>query len=302
MRTLLLSAAVLGAVGVACAAPPQSGTIKEIQKETESGPSVLVQLGSGSGIRVGQTVEVQRDGRAIGYGSVVKVFKDLSVVSVGTIVTGSGALRVGDKVVFLDSGFTPSKLRRAKPATAERGPEPARAPDEPRGKVVGVRGRVVLFDFGRSAGLRVGHEVALRDASGQVGVASVEMVAEQSAGGMLQEGKARVGLEAISLGRPAANSIDFVALDFLGVVANLEHRTPHRAACHVGVPVRRVLPGSPAQKAGIAKGDRLISVGGAVVRDIRGVQERIQARRADSVRVMLIRGDLVLTADVDFSR
>ena len=161
-KAALLAPLVLA--GVATAAP-QRAVIKEVQEQTESGPSVLVQLGSAKGIRVGQTVEVQRGKRTLGYGSVVKVFRELSVVSVGTIIPGAGELKAGDTVVFLDSGFTRSEPARARPKTkkpdvAPAKPERAPKPPKPSGKIVGVRGGVVLFDFGREAGLRV-EEIAV---------------------------------------------------------------------------------------------------------------------------------------------
>jgi membrane-associated protease RseP (regulator of RpoE activity) len=275
------------------------GKISEIQEQAGGSTSVLVQLGKDGGIRVGQTVEVRRGGRTVGYGSVVKVFKALSVVSVGTVIPGSGELQAGDSVVFLDSGFarTSGPTARVPKGT----PPPVAA--MPSGKVASVRDGVILLDFGSKAGLRVGDVIVLRSPEGdEVGKISVELVGPKSAGGLLTSGKATVGNAAVSIGRatPARGAIDFVALDFLGVVANLEHPTPHRAACHVGVPVRRIIAGSPAEKAGIGKGDRLISVDGIVVRDIAAVRERVQARDSRRVRVVLLRGDRIVAVDVDF--
>ncbi len=298
----VLALAMTLSVGAVDAAP--EGKISEVQEQEGGSASVLVELGKGDGVRAGQTVEIRRGGRTIGYGSVVKVFKALSVVSVGTVIPGSGELKAGDSVRFLDSGFAPGGK---KDSAAPRGPKPGPASRPvapmPTGKVASVRDGVVVLDFGSKAGLRVGDAIVLRNAAGdEVGRLSVELVGPTSAGGLLVSGKATKGLKAVSLGGrvPARGEIDFVALDFLGVVANLEHPTPHRAACHVGVPVRRIIPGSPAEKAGIGKGDRLISVDGIVVRDISSVRERVQARESRRVRVILLRGDRVVAVDVDF--
>lgn len=297
-------AVVLATTATALAA--LEGKITEVETQQKGPPSVIVNQGSSVGIRVGQTVEVRRDGKAIGYGSVVKVFMDLSVATVGTVVSGTGSLRAGDAVVFHDSGFN----RGTDPAPTKVDPPPSQPrPREgtttSKGKVVNVRDGVVLVDFGRSEGLSVGHVVSLRDGAGnEVGRIDVELVGQHSAGGLLVSGSAKNGLEAVSMGRlPGSDGgIDFVALDFLGMVANLEHPTPHRSACHVGVPVRRVLPGSPAERGGLTRGDRVISIDGIVVRDIAGVRDRIQARSSERVRLVLIRGDRIVTLDVDFRR
>ncbi len=86
------------------------------------------------------------------------------------------------------------------------------------------------------------------------------------------------------------------------LIADIEHPSPHRSACHVGVPVRRVLRGSPAEKSGIGRGDRILSVDGIVVRDIASVRKRIQARASARVRVLILRGDRLVQIDVDFGR
>jgi len=303
LAALTLAGALLCA-GAAQAQDSEPARITEVHQSDGAGPSVLVNLGSASGVRPGQTLEVRRDDKTIGYGSVDRVFSSLAVATVGTLVSGVAPLKAGDQVVFLDSGFEqpPGQPARETPAPAgdeeEDGPRPA-------GRVISVRGGVVLVDFGRDSGLEVGHVVALYDASSvEVGRIAIELVGGSTAGGLVVTGDAKMGLSATSLGmqKDREGPIDFVALDFLGVIADLEHATPHRAPCHIGVPVRRILPGSPAQRGGIGRGDRLVAVDGIVVRDIASVRKRIEAREGKSVRVSLVRGDRVVHVDIDFSK
>jgi membrane-associated protease RseP (regulator of RpoE activity) len=225
------------------------------------------------------------------------------LVSVGTLVGRVQAPSPGDVVVFLDAGFTPGARPAPRPAQPPKPSRRADPPERPTGRVASVRDGLVLLDIGSKSGLSVGHRVAIYDAKGrQVARMRIGLIGPNSAGGFLETGNAEKGLRARSLGPGTKDAIDFVALDFLGVVADLEHPKPHRAPCHVGVPVRRVLPGSPAQKAGLGRGDRVIAVDGTVVRDIASVRSRIEAREGDVVRVAAIRGDRLLLVDVDFRR
>ena len=60
----------------------------EVQDGAQAGPaSGIVDLGSKAGVRVGQTVEIRRSEKVVGYGSVLKVFKEQSVATIGTIVS-----------------------------------------------------------------------------------------------------------------------------------------------------------------------------------------------------------------------
>ncbi|RMG09358.1 MAG: PDZ domain-containing protein [Planctomycetota bacterium] len=282
-------------------AAPLEGTVTEV-RDAKSGVDLLASLGEKAGVRVGQSVEVRRDGKPVGYGSVVQVFRDVAVVRVGTLIGGARPAP-GDALLFLAGGFRPGA--RDEGASAPRSEAtPPSPPPAPEGKVVGVRDGVVLLDFGRNEGLEEGHVVELLDDSGEpVGRISVELVGPNSAGGLLQRGRARMGFRARSRGpAPEEPGIDFAALDFLGAVAQIEHRTRYRAPCHLGVPVRRVLAGSPAERAGLGPGDRILAVDGLVVRDIAGVRARIAARRSNTVRVLILRGEQVLGFDVDFSK
>lgn len=300
----------LSLVGVAfaCLAPADAGPsgeakITEVRKG-EDGASVLIDLGSKRKVKPGQSLEVRRQGKTIAYGSVDRVFSNIAVATVSTIVEGSGPLKKGDRVRFLSSGY---KQGKTKPPTTRK-VKPSDKQKLPRGKVLSVTDGIVLVNFGRNRGLEVGHLILLRDREtrNEVGRLAVELAGEKSGGGLLVSGQARVGLEAIVIGKVKSKAgksgINFVELDFLGAVADLEHPTPHRAPCHIGVPVRRVLSRSPAQRSGIGKGDRIIAVDGIVVRTIAAVRQRIQARSNDRVRVLVIRGDRVVQVDVDFSR
>lgn len=273
---------------------------------------------AGRKVEVGQTVEVRRGERTVGYGAVESVgASGHAVALIGTVVPDAAPLQAGDEVVLL-GGFrrgaraktTPgSGSPRPEPAAREPGPdaakEPARAPAprerRPSGRVLSVARDVVLLDFGREDGLAKGDTVSLREGDREVGTLTVDLLGAHTAGGTLASGEAIVGLRALSLGpAPAQPELDFVALDFLGVVADPEHPTPHRAACHVGVPVRRVMRGSPAERAGIGVGDRVIAVDGRVVRDAAEIRQRAEARTSDEVRVLVLRGDRLITLSVAF--
>ncbi|MGE0710380.1 MAG: PDZ domain-containing protein [Planctomycetota bacterium] len=293
----------LGGVGVALAlllcalALPATagnndrGQVTEVRTpEDGDGISVLVRLPQGLKVREGQSVEVLRGGKTIGYGAVEQVFSEVAVATIGTLVAASDPPQKDDEVRFLD-GFVPHE---GKPVQAL-----------PRGSVVSVSDGLVLLDFGKSAGLKLGHEVLLRDKTSrkELGRISVELLAESSGGGVILSGEATPGAEAVAIGfaKPKEN-IDFVQLNLLGAVAELENPNVYRNAYHVGVPVRRILPGSPAQRAGIARGDRILAVDSIVVKDIAAVRERIQARKGEAVKVLVIRGDRVMEFAVDFSK
>lgn len=273
------------------------GKITDVRPSEEYGVSVLVDLGTQHGVAPGQTVELRRDGKSIGYGSIDTAFSDVSVATVGTIVTGASPLRVGDQVIVKGAGF--QRPHPSKPPAQPPAPEPLL----PRGTVAEVREHVVLLDIGRDQGVELGMEVVVLDAEGaERGRLQVELLNHKTAGGLLLSGDAARGDRVAVIDRPGRQDgpIDFVALSFLGVVADLEHPTPHRAPCHVGVPVRRVLPGSPAQRAGIGRADRVIAIDDWVVRDVTNIRERIEARSGDRVRVAVLRGDRIVTLEVVF--
>ncbi len=270
------------------AAPERRGRVTDVREAEGVGVSILVDLGSSAGVAPGQTVELRRDGKPVGYGSIDTAFADVAVATVGTIVSGAGSLKVGDEVIIRGAGF-------------KRGP--AEAPG-PKGRVVGVRDAVVLLeiDGAGAAQVEVGAEAVIADANGQErGRVALELVHGSTAGGMLVSGSATAGdVVTVLKGTGPRGGIDYVALSFLGVVADLEHPTPHRAPCHVGVPVRRLMPGSPAQRAGISRGDRVIAVDGHIVRDATAIRERIEARVGDRVQVALVRNDRIINVDVVF--
>ena len=242
----------------------------------------------------GATIEVVRDGTTIGYGTISVSFSDVAVATVGTVVTGASPLRKGDKVVIHGKGFP-----------QPGGATPAEQENLPKGRVLGVREGVSVLDFGSNQGAAVGHEISIRREDGvEVGRAMIQVVDASTSVAMLMSGEVKIGDYAQSVGAVARTrpegSIDFVALSFLGVVAELEHSTPHRAPCHMGVPVRKVIPGSPAERAGILTGDRVLTVDGAVVRDVIAIRERVEARKAPTVKLLVVRADRVMPLEVAF--
>jgi len=299
MSSRSLAAAVAApalALALALAAPAAAqtgeltGEITEVT-ETDVESTVLIDLGREDGVAVGQTIEVRRGDQAIGYGTVTNAFSDVSVGTVGTVASGASPLRRGDAVVVRGAGFA---------AGDEEGETV-----EVDGEVVSTRGGVIVIDAGREQGVAVGFEAAILDADGEEkGRIVVELVDEGTAVGMLVLGEAAEGDAARIVGRPRGRGsdggLDFVALSFLGVVAHLEHATRHRAPCHLGVPVRRVLGGSPAQRAGIGPSDRVIAVDGRVVREVSEIRERIETRSADVIQVLILRDDRVVQVAVDF--
>lgn len=298
LRVGALAAALVVVSSLPARAEEVTGRITEVRPpEAEGhGTVVLVNVGAQAGVAAGQTVEVRRDGKVIGYGSVDTLFSDVVVATIGTIVTGASPLRPGDQAVFRGVGF-------ARPPAPP--PEPNAGERLPVGRVVSARDGVVLLQFPLEPAAEVGMEVAVAGQDGKErGRLVLELVNGRTAGGLLISGEAAEGDQARVVGRAQRTtpegSIDYVALSFLGVVADLEHPTPHRAPCHVGVPVRRIMPNSPAQRAGIGRGDRVIAVDGIVVRDINSIRERIEGRSGDRVQVALIRGDRILTVDVVF--
>lgn len=286
---LALGCALALAAVVRAAPPPHLGRVTEVTaSETKGAVTILVQLPQDRAVHPGQSAEVVRgaEGKPIGYGVVKRIFKEIATVEVGTLIDPAVPPLKGDDVRFLD-GFTRDPSRRG--------------PSLPRGKVVGAHDRFVLLDVGRRAGLQPGHEVILRDPTTRIehGRLEVEVIREQSGTGVLLSGKAVQGDEAVVIGfvKPK-EGVDFVELNLLGVVAAQQD---HRQGV-LGVLVRRVLPGSPAQAAGVIRDDRILAIDGRVVRDIAEVRERIEARQGERVEVLLIRADRVLTYPVEFPR
>lgn len=285
-----LAAALLGllVLQIGHGAPPHLGRVTEVTEGEKGGVTVLVQLPQDREVHPGQSAELLRGakGRAIGYGVVKRIFKEVATVEVGTLIDPKVLPAKDDQVRFLD-GFRRDTRRRG--------------PSLPRGKVASAHDRLVLLDFGRREGLQPGHEVILRDPKTRVeqGRLEVELIRERSGSGVLLSGKAVPGAEAIVVGfvKPK-EGVDFVELNLLGVVAAQQDR--RRGV--LGVRVRRVLPGSPAQRAGVIREDRLLAVDGRVVKDIAEVRERIEARTKDSVEILLIRADRVLRYSVAFPR
>lgn len=285
-----LCAALLACfVGVAAWGGGDRGQIKEVRESDGDGVSVLLAVPKGQKVRPGQSLEVVRGGKTVGYGSIDQVFSEVAVATIGTIV--GDPPKVGDEIRFLD-GFHRNGGHK-KPAS----------PALPRGTVVSVRDGLVLLDFGKRAGLRLGHEVLLRDkeSRAELGRIAVELLGDTSGGGVIIKGKAVAGAEAVAIGfAKPKGGIDFVELNLLGAVAELSNPYGYGRE-NIGVKVRRILPGSPAQRGRIQRGDRILAVDRIVVKDIAAVRERIEARKAHKVEVMVVRGDRVLMLPVDFT-
>lgn len=287
LLALLCACALLPAFGGG-----DRGRVTEVRPGTTNNPgvSVLIQIPEGLKVQPGQSVEVLRAGKTVGYGAVDQVFSRVAVATIGTLVAKEPLK--DDEVRFLDGYHKDPKGRSAA---------------LPRGTVVSVRDGLVLLDFGKKQGLKLGHEVLLRDAESrkELGRITVELLGDTSGGGVISSGKAKQGAEAVAIGlaKPNKDGIDFVQLNLLGAVAELEDPHTYRdPSSHLGVPVRRILPKSPALRAGIKRGDRILAVDRTVVRDIASVRERIQARKNDQVKVLLVRGDRVLELAVDFPK
>lgn len=279
---------LLAILSLASAAPPHLGRVTDVTPaKGKAGVTILVQLPQDRKVHAGQSAEVVRGAKsqAIGYGVVKKIFKDIATVEIGTLIDPKVLPAKGDAVRFLD-GFKRGKSRRL---------------TLPRGKVASSHGGLVLFDFGQRQGLKPGHEVLLRDPKTRIeqGRVEIELIREKSGSGILLSGRAVAGAEAVVIGfvKPKAG-VDFVELNLLGVVAAQQDR--RRGV--LGVRVQRILPRSPAYKAGVLRGDRILAIDDQVVRDIVAVRERIEARAKDSVEVLLIRADRVFRYTVDFPR
>ena len=288
LLALVLATCGLGSLGRAAPPPPPHlGRVTNVTPpEGKGAVTVLVQVPSDRKVHPGQSAELVRgpQGTPIGYGVVKRVLKEIATVEVGTLIDPQVLPAEGDDVRFLD-GFT-SDAR-------------ARTPSLPRGKVAGAHDRLVLLDFGRRAGLQPGHEVLLRDPQTRIeqGRLEVELIREVSGSGVLISGRAVPGAEAIVVGFvKLREEVDFVELNLLGVVAGQQDR--RRGS--IGVHVQRVLPGSPAQQGGVLRGDRILAIDGGVVKDIAQVRERVEARVADRVEVLLIRADRVFRYEVAF--
>src|SRR5207253_3059887 len=66
-----------------------------------------------------------------------------------------------------------------------------------------------------------------------------------------------------------------------------------------GVLVREVLRDSPASQAGLTRGDRVVAVDGAAVKDIAGVDEKLRDRSpGDKVRLEVQRGEEKLSPEI----
>jgi thiol-disulfide isomerase/thioredoxin len=70
-----------------------------------------------------------------------------------------------------------------------------------------------------------------------------------------------------------------------------------------GIPIKRVLPGSPAQKAGMKKGDRVLRVAGGGVPSVKAMQQAVAAHRpGQTVTLRIRRSGAVKTLKVRLER
>jgi hypothetical protein len=322
-RGLALTAVTLGLAVVAAAgyrleaqerpgpAPAEAAVwVTEVDVDAETGEThLLLSAGRDGGVDRGDVVEVERDGKKLAQATVVSSYADMAVANVAKDAVGRVAR--GDWV-------------KVKP----KGKRAARPADGPI-QVTGVGEGTITVSAGTARGLRKGQEATLLRDGKPIGRVRVETVENDKATIVIVEGDsapavgdgltvtpaAHEGHEAAPKGDLTRDEIrrlekaaeknpkyDFVGTGFLGVVAEIEHPTPVAASCHVGVLVRRIVQGSPAETAKIRAGDRVIAIDDRVVRTPAEIHRGIKRRTADVVRVTIVRDDVLHVVNADFTR
>lgn len=294
--------------------------ITEVDRDADTGHAqLLLNVGRDMGLERGDVLDVEREGKIVAHASIVASYVDVSVASVDEV---------------LDKGVTVSRGDWIRPRPgAKHARTPAAAPST--NQVTEVADGRATVTGGRALGIHTGDEATVIRDGRPVARIKLETVDDAASSGPIVEGEVRKGDRVdfvpaehagAGRGRPAGGrdpldpdlsrdelrrlereaetpkGIDFVATSFLGVVGEIEHPTPILAPCHYGVLVRRVIDGSPAEKAKIRAGDRVIAIDERVVRTPSEIYRGVQRRSADFVRVMIARDDMIQTVSADFRK
>jgi hypothetical protein len=288
--------------------------ITEVDKDADTGQvQILLNVGRDMGLERGDVLEIEREGKTIARASIVASYADVSVAQVSEVLEKGVAIARGDWV-------------RPKNGTKR----PPRVVSQITNTVTEVKDGRATVNGGRSMGLRQGDEATVIRDGKPVARVKLEIVNDTMSGGPILEGDVKVGdkveftpaehahgalghdklqpelspeeLKRMEREAESPKGLDFVATHFLGVVGELEHPVPIAAPCHIGVLVRRVIAGSPADKAKIRAGDRVIAIDDRVVRSISEVYRGVQRRSGDFVRVTIARDDTLQTVSADFRK
>jgi hypothetical protein len=289
--------------------------IAEVDRDAETGEvHLLLNVGREAGLERGDGISIEREGKPVARATVFASYADMAIATVDT-GTGAGTVARGDWV-----------------RATSKGKKEPRAPEGPM-KVL-VTGGGLAVDAGADRGLRAGQEAIVIREGRPIGRVKVESVTRLGATIRLVEGEATSGdtleLAAAEHERPASppkggpaaepdlsheelrrleresetpRGMDFVSTSFLGVVAELEHPiTANLAPCHIGVLVRRVVAGSPAEKAQIRPGDRVIAIDDRIVRTPVEIHRGVKRRSGDFIKVTIARDDTLQTLSADFRK
>jgi hypothetical protein len=295
-------------------APPLPGIwITEIDREAESGEvRVLLNVGREAGLERGDVVDIEREGKVVGKAKVYSSYADMSVAMV---TEGGKQIARGDWVRAKEKAKRP----------------PAAADEDPLRVVAGQNGYQV--NAGLERGIREGQEATVTRDGKPVGKVRLTLVGDKTATLKVIEGEIAAG-DKVDVRPPAHDhpgekhpgdnkqadlsneelrrierevastpkGVDFVAVGFLGVVAELEHPNTYLAPCHIGVLVKRIAQGSPAEKAQLRSGDRVIAVDDRLVRTPVEIHRAMKRRASDYVKVTIARDDTIQTVTADFRR
>ncbi|HZU97527.1 MAG TPA: PDZ domain-containing protein [Planctomycetota bacterium] len=301
---LVLGALALLAPVAAQEQPSSPGVwITEVDRDADSGETrVLLNVGRDAGLERGDVVAIERAGREIAKAKIYAAYSDMSVA---TITENPAAVARGD--------WVKARSKKADPA-AEATPI-----------VVEAQGDGWKISAGLERGLREGQEATVIRDGKPVGTVKLAQVTDKSAALKVTEGEVAAGdklavipiahmegkgresdltreeLRKLEQAVEASGELDFANLGFLGVVGVLEHPMPVAPApCHIGVLVKRVIKGSPAEAAKIRPGDRVIAIDERVVRTPVEIVHGVKRRSGDTIKVTIMREDVLLVVTAEF--